>query len=683
MQCLIRISVVICVIISISYGKSIENTKQLVSTDNKKSQAVRNEPDSSMLNVLGPEESKTISIMMQTLLPSMFGLFSNITSDDYKQLFKEPCRFDQLLDIFKQLPPYFDIIASKFPNHGDIAAYYSMQLASTFLVNNGSLTMACLYNMLSLQTRLNKFSLDIMDNPERNPQLVGLFGIFMKPVMTKLKQNAMMKIIEHVDMYDTNDELNTINIFNLLNGIYIIGGVVAILSNILLIILLKRTSVSKLSLSKKLTSSKIKAPQSRAPNGTNLVPAIVKPSNLKSYTRTNVVDLERINKPDQRVNSQKKRLNHKKKTSRYKMVKTTNYWNNHIIRKRYKTRICFIIIAICHSLYILMNFIVMSQASLASVALQGLSSFNFACKIAFFLFPPTTAFNLLHQIAIWLLVYAIRQHGIKLRKTKTHNVDADADYEVNLMKTSDDSIDFYNTESDDQSDDNNDDTDNYTNDESDFNNENNYDIGFNRNLYNDDTFDSNNHHEEDTVSQSLTNNSQNQQNQQQLQAASTQAIVGVRSTVQFMDNNQRYPILSPPAHPQLGNFHIVATSHHYYQNHHYHRSSNTSLGSSATCLCYFFSRKRKNALFCLVLFLILIVYNAQNLFLYSLNKLELKTSKIYYCAFEEAFSDYYSVLTQLVIPLTNLSLFSLIPLGLCTMQVLFDICFWFELKENK
>lgn len=193
---------------------------------------------------LTAEESQTITVIMNTLLPSMFGLFSNITSDDYKANFKEPCRFEVLMDLFKQLPPYFDVIAQKYPNQPDLIAYYSMQLASTFLVNNGSLTMECMYNMLSLQTRLNNFSLDIMDNPEKNPKLVGLFGIFMKPIMKMLKKNAMMKIIEHVDRYDKNDDRENVTIFHILNFLFIVFGVVAILSNVLLIILLRRSSIA-------------------------------------------------------------------------------------------------------------------------------------------------------------------------------------------------------------------------------------------------------------------------------------------------------------------------------------------------------------------------------------------------------------------------------------------------------
>jgi hypothetical protein len=128
----------------------------------------------------------------------------------------------------------------------------------------------------------------------------------------------------------------------------------------------------------------------------------------------------------------------KQEESEYDMVKSTNQQFNKLIRKRYKTRICFIIIAICHSLYLLMNFIIMSQARLASFALQGLSELNVACKFSFFLFPPTTAYNLLSQLCIWTLCYAIFKHARKLRSTVTHDFDRHADYDIDLMSSDDD-----------------------------------------------------------------------------------------------------------------------------------------------------------------------------------------------------------------------------------------------------
>lgn len=202
-----------------------------------------------------------------------------------------------------------------------------------------------------------------------------------------------------------------------------------------------------------------------------------------------------------------------------------------------------------------------------------------------------------------------------------------------------------------------------------------------RNAY--DTYDESNAEEDDTVSQSLTNNSNE---------------LAHKSTVQFMElsaysnpsqaQHQRYPVLAP-AHLQ-----IMATNH-YHQHHHIALPAPTPIIStsqaltkpkpeSTDCLCYLFSPKRKNALFCLALFIILLVYNGQNLFLYSLSRLQTSsTNFISYCAFEESYADYYVLLTQLVVPLTNLCLFSLLPLLLCTMQVLFDVCFLVRVQREQ
>ena len=361
------------------------------------------------------DQSQTISVIMKAMMPSMFGLFSNVTSDDYKAMFEEPCRFDSLMALFSQLPPYFDLIAKKYSGKPDLIAYYSMQLASTFLVNNGSLTMACMYNMLSLQTRLNSFSLDIMDKPEENSKLVGLFGMFMKPLMKSLKKNAMMKIIEHVDRYDKNEDRDTIFVFHLLNFLFVVLGVVAILSNMLLIVLLRRSSIATRQTRQKTAVSGV-VELKKKPLRTRTIKVgggdQVKTTHLLAVKETRV-------KPSQAgVTRSRSAKRHQKLISKYKTIKSSNSLMYYFIRKRYKTRVCVILIAVCHSLYILINFIVMSQASLAAVSLKGLSQFNVACKMAFFLFPPTTAYNILHQMAIWLLCYAIRQHGLKLRKTR-------------------------------------------------------------------------------------------------------------------------------------------------------------------------------------------------------------------------------------------------------------------------
>ena len=64
----------------------------------------------------------------------------------------------------------------------------------------------------------------------------------MKPVMGMLKKNAMMQIIDHVDKYDKNDDLSNVTLFNFLNVFYCIVGLVGIVSNIFLVILLRRST---------------------------------------------------------------------------------------------------------------------------------------------------------------------------------------------------------------------------------------------------------------------------------------------------------------------------------------------------------------------------------------------------------------------------------------------------------
>ena len=122
--------------------------------------------------------------------------------------------------------------------------------------------------------------------------------------------------------------------------------------------------------------------------------------------------------------------NHIHHQSKYKAIKTTNNIMYYSIRKRYESsRFPLMIIAACHALYVLINFMVMSQASLASIALKGLTQLTLACKMAFFLAPPTTAYNVLHQVAIWMLCYAISRHGAKIRRVRAAKFDTDEDEE--------------------------------------------------------------------------------------------------------------------------------------------------------------------------------------------------------------------------------------------------------------
>jgi hypothetical protein len=95
--------------ISNAIVNAIAGSPSLMTSNKKVSSSSNNEPPQS--SELTAEQANTISVIMQTMLPSMFGLFSNITTDEFKSHFQDPCRFDVLMDIFKNLPPYFDEIA--------------------------------------------------------------------------------------------------------------------------------------------------------------------------------------------------------------------------------------------------------------------------------------------------------------------------------------------------------------------------------------------------------------------------------------------------------------------------------------------------------------------------------------------------------------------------------------------
>lgn len=694
-----------------------------------------------IVSELTPQEMQTISVIMQTMLPSMFGLFSNITSDAFKANFKDPCRFDVLMDIFKNLPPYFDIIAQKYPGRHDLIAYYSMQLASSFLVNNGSLTMACMYNMLSLQTKLFTFSIDIMDNPEKNPELVGKFGIFMKPVMSMLKKNSMMKIIEHVDRYDKNDDMGTIPLFHFLNFVYVFLGVFAILSNILLVILLKKSGSARLyrpsmhsmrtfssnaknkmiennnTLTRKSASAHATVRDVAGDSKIKRIPAInttaaSSTSALKSSSTTAI--MQKHKRRTRKTNRHSHKLHKSSSTTagnKYRVIKSNNSRMFYMIRKRYKTRFCFIVIALCHSFYLLVNFMIMSQASLAAAALKGLTQFNLACKMAFFMSPPDTFYNIVHQLAIWLLVYAIREHAIKLRKTKTTNSDS-ADSKIEMISE------------DDFDDDDDDDDHEYHSDddmkviESDYEKEL---YAFSGSEHDDDDDD------EETVSVSLTNNSTNFMMSQSggLVSSTITSTNQPGSVVKFKISPdapsysnyhqilkyQRRPIIqftpTPTPNtvvlPQLptaaGNQHttskltppiispdgLIPASQQAIKKRNNHNSNTKKNTSFLTFYCcYLFSHKRRNVLFGLILFMLICVYDSQNFFLYSLFKVtDKQENTLYFCAFESNYSDYYTMLTQYVLPISNLFLFSFLPLLLCTMQVLFDACFLVRMQREQ
>lgn len=654
---------------------AIAGSPSLLSNDKKVADAA--EPANTGLT---PQEANTISVIMQTMMPSMFGLFSNITDPAYKAKFKDPCRFDVLMDLFKNLPPYFDVIASKYPNKNDLIAYYSMQLASTFLVNNGSLTMACMYNMLSLQTTLFDFSLDLMDNPEKKPELVGLFGIFMKPVMSMLKKNSMMKIIEHVDRYDKNDNESTIPLFHFLNFVYVFLGIFAILSNILLVLLLRRSQTSHFTqfqkqqpiamnantLTRKGTSSQTDT-LLKSQKKTNLDCAnVAATGTLKSSSTTAIIH------KNKRRSRRSKSSTQSSSSSKYRRIKSNNSRMFWMIRKKYKTRFCFMVIAVCHSFYILVNFMIMSQAGLAAAALKGLSQYNFMCKLAFFMSPPTTVFNIAHQLAIWLLVYVVKQHSAKLRRTRASTPDLysyEIDYIENHAKFESDLEEKELTES------------------------------------------SGSDNDEDTVSVSLTNNSNNLILMSQsggLVASTVTPSTTTNQQVKFITpdiapssltvsynpilNHQRHPFIHyPPPVSQLHSSTLTKSKSKHKQA--IPLISNDTLlpltkqhnkeSKLTKFFCFLFSHKQKNLLFCILLYVFISIYDSQNFFLYSLSELKKDDKTIYFCAFNSDYSEYYTILNQYILPAANLFLFSFFPLALCTMQVLFDFCFLVRVKREQ
>lgn len=95
------------------------------------------------------------------------------------------------------------------------------------------------------------------------------------------------------------------------------------------------------------------------------------------------------------------------------------------------------------------------------------------------------------------------------------------------------------------------------------------------------------------------------------------------------------------------------------------------------------SSARQNYIFCIILLALLLVYNAQNLFLYKLNELNTGIQTILFCAFDDTYADYYSMLTQFVVPFLNLTLFAILPLTLLTVQVLLDVCFLIRVKREQ
>jgi len=63
-----------------------------------------------------------------------------------------------------------------------------------YLVNQGSLTMDCLYNMLDLQSLLGLFAIGILDHPEKYEKEVGNFGLFMKAESKPLRNASNIRV---------------------------------------------------------------------------------------------------------------------------------------------------------------------------------------------------------------------------------------------------------------------------------------------------------------------------------------------------------------------------------------------------------------------------------------------------------------------------------------------------------
>ena len=450
--------------------------------------------------------------VMSFMMPVIFQLFSNITDINYKNTFHPPCEYDSLLGMFEKLPPYFNEIGKKYPDKIDLVAYYSMQMASGFLVSTGALTMDCLYKMLSLQTKLGDLAIGIMDHPEKHDTYVGKFGIFMKPYTKELRQNPMLKIIEYVDTYEKNTDESTIGLFGTFNVIFVIISLVGIVSNAFLLFTLSRMHI-------------------------------------------------------------------RSKSIRNGPPSTSSLLSSHINMRYAKTRLALCLITILHSFYLLINFIIMSQFKLAGLALGQLNESSVGCKLAFFLFPPTTAYNFLYQFAIWLLVYAIKVHHNKLREMKRLNY-----YDVLQC-------------------------------------------------------------EEGTTQQ---------------QALMDQINGGVGG------NDSRSKTKKQNKKNAKGG------------------------GASSSCTQ---SSSRRSVYACLMIMLLVVMYNIPNILFYSLNKVtvilsrprdvQIQSNTVSYCAFDEAFAKYYSLINNKLIPALNLLLFNFLPLIICFTYILLDACFLVRLYREQ
>ena len=470
---------------------------------------------------MGPEFFESI---MTFMLPIIMSVFQNRTEIEYQNKFQKPCEFNDMLNMFSTLPPYFNEIGRLYPNKTDLIAYYSMQLSSTFLVNKGSLTMDCLYNMLDLQSRLGQFAVGILDRPGDYIKDVGMFGLYMKEHAAPLRENAMLKILEYVDKYEKNNKKEqTVALFNTFNVIFVIISLIGIVLNFIVILVLKRAGYRNI---KKRGNNKVIGTTISSHNESELDDDTNSDSSTDAESNTNL------------------------------------HFNYLKLSKRYRTRICLILISICHLFYLKINFIIMSQFKLAEVALSKLNAYQFGCKVSFFLFPPTTPYNILHQYAVWLLVYALYRHNKKIRILKNKSIDVD----------------------------------------------------------------------------------------------------------EFLLPEKEHSMRHISKNKHAHNYNTRATS----------RPSN----KSSICCC--FEESGKNIFNCIIIFMLIIIYNAQNLFFYSINKVTIqKTNQtLEFCAFEPLYSNYYVLINQHIVPMLNLFLFVFLPMLLGIIYLIVDLCLFIRLKRE-
>lgn len=167
-------------------------------------------------------------------------------------------------------------------------------------------------------------------------------------------------------------------------------------------------------------------------------------------------------------------------------------------------------------------------------------------------------------------------------------------------------------------------------------------------------------------------------------------------------NSSRYALLSHHQQQHQHHPHHSQHQHHHQQQHqpvqivtsnYYHQSNVFAMPPSSSAMSArsgaaksrskLVGISRTNLVFSLALFAALLVYNAQNLIFYKLNELNTGTQMILFCAFDDSYADYYSMLTQFLVPFLNLFLFAVLPLTLLTVQVLLDVCFLIRVRREQ